>query len=323
MDPFLLLLPLLLLALTLLGWGPGHHLEFATRVHRRRRECLPKGAATLIGEERDAFFYGNLAADIINLKAYGGHRNHCHRWTIIDEMRAQADSPAEEAFILGYLAHLAADTIAHNHFVPYHLVRYARGRGLGHLYWEMMADRHIAEQRWELIPRLKEQPRLAELDELINAAVPRKALSMGTNKLIFDHVLLVSERGAWRRGMERLHPIHKVKLEKGFLARFQKAAVARVREAMSEKGRARLAHIDTTGKAAQREAARLRREVVHRYRAGRERDALAAELAQRFLQGMESPPANHRQSTPIWTDSPEPARRGTRSRPGSSQGKRK
>ena len=118
------------------------------------------------------------AADIINMKAYGGHHNNCHRWTIVEEMRARATTDTEEAFILGYLSHLAADTIAHNHFVPYHLVRYARGRGLGHLYWELNADRLIAESRWDIVTDLKDAGELSALDGLINATVPKKALSM-------------------------------------------------------------------------------------------------------------------------------------------------
>src|SRR6185369_13819255 len=107
----LLLAAALVLLSGTLAWGPGHHLEFAERVHRRRREMLPLDVASLIHEERDAFEYGNIAADIINFKAYGGAYSHCHRWTIIEEMRAQARTPREEAFVLGYLSHLAADTI--------------------------------------------------------------------------------------------------------------------------------------------------------------------------------------------------------------------
>src|SRR5262249_39447119 len=42
---------LLVLATVLfLGWGPGHHLEFAERVHRRRREMLPNDVAALVAE---------------------------------------------------------------------------------------------------------------------------------------------------------------------------------------------------------------------------------------------------------------------------------
>jgi len=272
------------------AWGPGHHLEYAERVWRRRREMLPASVARLLGDHHDPYFYGNLAADIINMKAYGGHRNHCHRWTIIEEMRAHATTAAEEAFILGYLSHLAADTIAHNHYVPYHLARYARTKGFGHLYWEMSADRYVPDKRWQIVTRLKENPELAAMDELINATVPRKMLSMGTNKLIFNHVLLVSEKKSWRAGMQRLHPISRVSLAKGFLALFQKAAVARVRLALHPRGLSRLAHLDTNGKAAQKRAMLLRRQLVARYSAGDERDREGELLAAPFLEGMESPP---------------------------------
>ncbi len=301
MDPTLLLL-LALLPVALTTWGPGHHLEFAERIWRRRRELLPAGRAALLAKEKNAFYYGNLAADIINMKAYGGHWNHCHRWTIVTEMRQHAETDSDEAFILGYLAHLAADTIAHNHFVPYHLVRYPRVRGLGHLYWEMMADRYVPERRWEIVARLKGLPELGRLDQLVNRTVPKRALSMGTNKLIFNHVLLVSKRGSWRRGMERLHPIAKVRLERGFLSRFQKAAVARIRTALHERGFKTLLHLDTNGKSHLKEARRKRRALVRRYPAGSTRDRKGQELAAKFLEGMQSPPEGHRRATPHWEE---------------------
>ena len=296
-----LLLALIALShLLAIRWGPGHHLEFAERVWRRRREMLPRTVARLLAEEKRAYFYGNLAADIINAKAYGGHLNHCHRWTIIDHMRELAAEPREEAFILGYLSHLAADTIAHNHYVPYHLTRYARARGLGHLYWELNADRFVPVKRWDIVAQLKDDPGLDALDDLINRAVPRKALSMGTNKIIFNHVLLVSERKQWRGAVERIHPMRRVALTKGFLSLFQKAAVARIRLALHPRGVGKLHHIDTTGKRAQKEALGLRREIVASYRPGPERDRASVELAARFLENMSSPPGNSRNASPHW-----------------------
>ena len=296
----LLLCACFLPLLALLAWGPGHHLEFAERVWRRRREWLSADRAKVLSSERNAYLYGNLAADIINMKAYGGHHNHCHRWTIVDEMREHADTAQEEAFVLGYLSHLAADTIAHNHFVPFHLTRYARARGLGHLYWEMSADRFIAESRWDLVTRLKDEPGLSELDELVNATVPKKLLSMRTNKLLFNHVLLISERKSWRRGVNALHPREKVALKRGFLSTFQKAATERVRLALSARNLEALAHIDTTGKAAQKRAMQLRKQLVTRYPAGPERDAAAQEHAREFLVGMQSPPPRNGSLTPYW-----------------------
>jgi hypothetical protein len=272
------------------AWGPGHHLDFAERVIRRRKELLPNDVAALVETERDAYEYGNIAADIINFKAYGGSYSHCHRWQIIEDMREIATKPSEEAFILGYLSHLAADTIAHNHFVPYHLARYARTKGLGHLYWEMNADRFIPESRWEVVTRLKNNKSLTELDRLVNHTVPKKALSMRTNKLIFNHVLLVSERQQWRNGMARLHPMSQVTLSKGFLNLFQDAAVERIRLALHKNGLRQIMRVDANGTAAQQRAMRSRTNILHRISPGRMREEESEAMAASFLEGMQSPP---------------------------------
>ena len=78
----LLVVAVLLLAM---AWGPGTHLEYAERVLRRRKEVLPNRVARILGNNRSEYLYGNLAADIINFKGYGGQYNHCHRWSIIDD----------------------------------------------------------------------------------------------------------------------------------------------------------------------------------------------------------------------------------------------
>ncbi len=285
-----IVLAVLALGLLVLPWGPGHHLEFAERVWRRRREMLPRDVALLLEEQREAYDYGNIAADIINFKAYGGAYSHCHRWTIIEEMRDLARAPREEAFVLGYLSHLAADTIAHNHFVPYHLARYARTKGLGHLYWEMSADRFVPEGRWAIVAGLKSRPELEELDELVNRTVPNKAFSMRTNKLIFNHVLLVSERERWRRGMARIHPIGDIGLTKGFLALFQDAAVARIRLALHPRGLRAIRSVDANGKEAQKLAMRARTRLLHRWLPRQMRTEESEAIAASFLLGMESPP---------------------------------
>jgi hypothetical protein len=281
---------IVLSSLAALAWGPGHHIEFAQRVHRRRRELLPSRAAKLIGEQHHAYLYGNIAADLINFKAFGGHYNHCHRWTIVDDMQEHATTAVEDAFILGYLSHLAADTIAHNHFVPYHLARYARSKGLGHLYWEMRADSFISERRWKAVGALKNDRALDRLDELVNATVPRKLLTMRTNKRLFNHVLLVGERDAYRRGVERLHGLSSAPLEKGFLEMFRRAAVERIRLAMRPKNLPLLHHIDTNGKEAQRTAWAGRKRLLRRFRSSKTRARECEEFAKRFLPGMESPP---------------------------------
>lgn len=288
MTAMTLLLLVLIVLLSVTCWGPGQHLEFAERT-LRRDERLPNSVGKLLKANKQAYCYGSIAADIINFKAYGGDYNHCHRWTIIDQMRELADTDAKEAFIFGYLSHLAADTIAHNHFVPYHLCRFARTKGLGHLYWELSADRYVPDSRWKLIASLKGLEGIEDLDDLVNQTVPTKALSMKTNKLIFNHVLLVSERDAWRRGMARLHPLQKVGLSKGFLAKFQKPACERIVMALHPRGFEKIRSLDPNGKRAQKRAFTLREKIVHRWAPGRMRTEESQRLAKPFLEGMGPP----------------------------------
>lgn len=282
------LLVLIVAAVGLRAWGPGTHLEFEHRVWGLRRERLPREIADLIEAERPAWQYGHIAADIINFKAIGGPYSHCHRWGIVEDMRAIATSDTQRAFICGYLAHLAADTIAHNHFVPYHLARYARTKGLGHLYWEMNADRFVPEERWNIVGKLKADRDLTQLDQLVNRTVAKKALSMSTNKLIFNHVLLVSERETWRRGVAALHPMSKLTLSHGFLDTFRDAAVERILLALRSDGMALLADVDANGKVAQKMA--LQRSLLHRLAPRRMSEEQSLALGDPFLIGMESPP---------------------------------
>jgi hypothetical protein len=140
------------------------------------------------------------------------------------------------------------------------------------------------------VTSLKAERALDGLDELVNRTVPRKALSMRTNKLIFNHVLLVSEREHWRRGMARMHPMSKVSLSRGFLSVFQDAAVDRIRLALHPKGLRELVRVDANGKEAQRTAMRMRTNVLDRWTSTRARSEESSERAAMFLQGMQSPP---------------------------------
>lgn len=298
------LLALAALALVVLApsWGPGTHLEYSDRLWRKRREVLPHDKALLLGEERAAFAYGSLAADLIHFKTFGGHYNHCHRWTIVDEMLELAAAPAEEAFAFGYLSHLAADTIAHNHFVPYHLARYGRSaKGLGHLYWEVTADRFVPHARWQEMGALKSDRSLGRLDELVHRTVERTILPRGANKVLFQHVLLSGERDTWRTRIDRLQPLQSVRLTEGFLEEFRTAATERAVLALTPGGLDRLAHVDTNGIAAQGAAMDVVRQ-SGRSLLGLRGPTMAQDDVERtasgFLLGMETPPEASGQ--PLW-----------------------
>ena len=68
------------------------------------------------------FLYGSIAPDTSFAKKYVPRGRHSHFWHVGQETFDFAGSDALRAFGLGYLAHLAADTVAHNFFVPRQLL---------------------------------------------------------------------------------------------------------------------------------------------------------------------------------------------------------
>ena len=56
------------------------------------------------------------------------------------------DEPQLRAFGLGYLAHLAADAVAHNYFVPRQLAVTSSTSSLGHSYWESRFETHLGTE---------------------------------------------------------------------------------------------------------------------------------------------------------------------------------
>lgn len=252
-------------ALTLVArWGPGTHIQLTREILRRfRRRRVLRPSMHLVLRHTQSFVYGNIAADIINFKAYGGFRNHCHNWNIQERLEEAAPDDAARAFILGYLCHLAADIVAHNHFVPYHLVYNFPPKVLGHVYWEAMADSHVSDPEWHTIDGFKQNRRLHVFDDMVHRAVKRRAFSLRSNKWIFNNILLLSCRRTWREIVRNVqsnakrHPLD---------GRFHEACrTASLRLMLSVFYARRLPLVklhDPRGKMAIEGAARLRRELI-------------------------------------------------------------
>jgi hypothetical protein len=143
---------LLVAAPSALAWGPSVHLWVGERLLDAAIGALP-AAAALLRRNPKSFLYGSIAPDFEVGKGSRGHATHNHNWTTGQRVLDRARGEEEEAFALGYMAHLAADVIGHNHFVPNHLYRSFGSRKLGHALWEVHADnlvghhteRHVGE----------------------------------------------------------------------------------------------------------------------------------------------------------------------------------
>ena len=102
------------------------------------------------------------------------------------------------AFGLGYLAHLAADTVAHNYFVPHQLAITSTTTALGHSYWESRFDTHIGERysrRAREVILLDHSASDEHLDRILSPTI----FSTPTNRRIFRGMVYVADSESWQR----------------------------------------------------------------------------------------------------------------------------
>src|SRR5207249_2269904 len=116
------------------AWTPGTHVYLGESVLANLHQ-LPTAVADLLRAFPFDYLYGNIAADTSLAKKYAPVGRHCHAWHVGQEIFDLAPTDPLRSFGLGYLSHLAADTVAHNFFVPRQLVLTSSTAALGHSYW--------------------------------------------------------------------------------------------------------------------------------------------------------------------------------------------
>ncbi|MFO1464709.1 MAG: zinc dependent phospholipase C family protein [bacterium] len=151
----------------------------------------------------ETFLYGTIAADIIFGKKYAGELYHCHHWDVALPLLDRAETERERTFIYGYLSHLSVDTVAHNFFVPYKIIRSYETLTLRHTYWEMRFDLKLDPKVWKTLEEVAEGD-YRELDRFLERCLKRTIFSFKTNKKIFDSLLLVQRMNKWRQAAELL-----------------------------------------------------------------------------------------------------------------------
>lgn len=193
----LLMVLLLLLPNTALAWGFGVHLQLGNQL-LNQLSILPPHLQQLLGAFPADFMYGCISADITIGKKYTHYLKHCHSWNIGEQILNAASNDAQRACAYGYLSHLAADTIAHSYMVPFKMVRSYNTVFLKHLYWELRFESQIPEQIW-LEARLLAQQDFSQHDQFLRRVLANTLFSFGTNKQIFNSMLLVSRIKRWRK----------------------------------------------------------------------------------------------------------------------------
>lgn len=180
-----------------LAWTPGTHVYLGDAL-LRSLHLLPGGIAELLHAFPYDFLYGSIAADTSIAKKYAAAGRHCHSWKVGFEILDRARDQPLRAFSFGYLAHLAADVIAHNYFVPRQLTVTSSTAAIGHSYWENRFETHlgdgVARRARELI--LLDHSRAdGHLDRILSPTI----FSTPTNRRIFRGMVRVTDMESWQR----------------------------------------------------------------------------------------------------------------------------
>ncbi|GIW51026.1 MAG: hypothetical protein KatS3mg081_0381 [Gemmatimonadales bacterium] len=242
------------------AWTPATHIFLGEAVLANLK-LLPAAIAELLRAFPYDFLYGNIAADTSIAKKYAPVGRHCHAWHVGQEIYDEAKSDALRAFALGYLAHLAADTVAHNFFVPRQLVLTSRSVALGHSYWESRFDMYLGEHYAKTavdVLRLDHSAADEHLDNILSPTL----FSVRTSRRIFRGMVGLVETQSWQRAVRALEDVSRWPLNPDLVERHVAVSFDMIMDLLAAGGRAR--RLDPAGESSLRLAKRMRLDALRR-----------------------------------------------------------
>ena len=201
------------------AWGPATHIMLAQDA-LARVALLPAGLAGILTRFGVDYIYGNMAADVVLAKRLSRVKQFCHHWVTGLALFHDAETDRRRAFALGYLAHLAADTVAHGKFLPHQLMATPTSTSFGHLYWELRADQTVPDRYWRQMRRLLHQ-RFPEHEAALACRLDRAVLPFRANNRIFYSMNRLFSHQAWRRGTRVWHRMSRWPLNEQLLAEYR------------------------------------------------------------------------------------------------------
>jgi hypothetical protein len=250
------------------AWSPGTHIYLGQSV-LANLQLLPGVIAEILHAHPFDFLYGSIAADTSFAKKYAPVGRHSHSWHVGQEIEDLAPTPALRAFGLGYLAHLAADVVAHNHFVPRQLALTSSTRALGHSYWEARFDIVVGDHYARLardVIGLEHGASDEHLDRILSPTI----FSVRTNRRLFRGMVQVTEMQSWTRVVRLAAEASRWNLEAPVVERHMALAYDYVMDLLIAGDAAIARRSDPSGHDALTAAKRMRR---HALQGGGRRDA--------------------------------------------------
>ncbi|MEX0907424.1 MAG: zinc dependent phospholipase C family protein [Gemmatimonadota bacterium] len=185
------------------AFGPATHVFLGSTL-LDTLHLLPVGIAGLLRAHPQSFLYGSMAADISFAKKYVPAGRHCHFWHVGEEILEAAQNDRLRAVAYGYLSHLAADTIAHNFFVPRQLLLTSSTKALGHGYWEHRMDTQLGETFGNKARAVVMDYDHSEADNLFDSVLSGTIFSFETNRRIFRGMIRVQDNDRWKSVFDRV-----------------------------------------------------------------------------------------------------------------------
>ncbi len=185
-----------------IAWGPMTHMYLGNEL-LSCASLLPAGIFALLKKHKQDFLYGNIMADMILGKKYLPEDKSSHSWDVGLKLLDQAKTWPERAFSYGYLAHLAADTVAHETLTD-------DLGNMGHTWIELKADSIIDKTYWLQTILISKKVRKRS-DLLLENALDSYIFSFKTNKRIYKSMVFLSFLNKKRRrGVDRqlIHDLH-------------------------------------------------------------------------------------------------------------------
>lgn len=227
------------------AWGPLTHLYLGQQI-LWKHAMLPASLYLLLKRYRKDFLYGNVSADIILGKQLVAFERHCHNWKVGRQFLENAEDDRQRAFAYGYLAHLAADTVAHNHFIPKYLLIASNTKNFGHSFWEMRADAVIDRRYRRIAEELGTDVREYH-DLLLERTLTRAIFSFKTNRRVFTSLLYLSKLRQWERMTSFFTSYSTTPLPKEEMERFHRESLDRMAAILTDPYDGRITSMDPTG----------------------------------------------------------------------------
>ena len=255
------------------AWTPGTHVFLGESVLTNLHQ-LPTAVADLLRAFPYDFLYGNIAADTSLAKKYAPVGRHCHSWHVGQEIHDLAPTDPLRAFGLGYLSHLAADTVAHNYFVPRQLVLTASTAALGHSYWESRFETHLGDAYARTAKEVIQRDHTAS-DTHLDGILSPTIFSVKTSRRLFRGMVHLTETQSWQWTFQQIAEKSRWDLADTDVERHMAVAFEYVMEQLDD-GHAAARRLDPSGDKALGLAKRMRR---HALREGGRRDRQVVEAA--------------------------------------------